>query len=330
MQDIRFPKILKVEVFFSPKADIDTNAWVGAIFRNGFLYATSLVQTGQGNSLFDAICQCPLDSRHPLHKHYTGGFPKPFVIDCRTISKGQTGKRFRIKAGRIYSFSLNIFGEHCVYKDSYIDAVRIFVERGIGTPKVPMTLLDVKSAVYDFTTLSDFRCFMNSEEGESGATLSSNPEESEVCFTFLTPVSLVQPAVSRYSEKAFQDKMNGFPSFYQIVRSLFYRLVSLEILYGKEKPDCGMDEIDEYVNSNLGASVRAVLTDARISKYLVISTRKKDAGFVYKMSGYIGSLSFSNVSSEYLPLLEWGEFAGVGNDISYGLGLYKADFNVKF
>lgn len=325
MQDIRFPKILKVEVFFSPKADIDTNAWVGAIFRNGFLYATSLVQTGLGNSLFDAICKCPLDSMHPLYKHYTGGFPKPFVIDCRTIAKGQTGKRFRIKAGRIYSFSLNIFGEHCVYKDSYIDAARIFVERGIGTPKVPMTLLGINVTDHDFTTLADFSCFKQSKEDDGSVAENSDTEGAEVCFNFLTPVSLLRSGGAGFSEKAFQDKMNGFPSFYQIVRSLFYRLVSLEILYGKEKSDWGMDEIDEYVNSNLDASVRAVLTDARIRKYLVISTRKKDADYVYKMSGYIGSLCFSNVASEYLPLLEWGEFAGVGNDISYGLGLYKAD-----
>lgn len=298
---------------------------MGAVFRNGFLYATSLVYVSKSLSLFDVICKCPLDSSHPLYRHYIGGFPKPFIIDCRTISKGQTGKVFRLKAGKTYNFSLHIFGTHCKYKDSYIEAVRIFLERGIGTPKVAMTFDGVKTTVPEISSFSNFHCFKRLIKNEGIATIDLNKKEMEVCFFFITPVSLFQHENINFSENAFQDKMNGFPSFYQIIRSLFYRLVSLEILYGTEMHDLSVNEIDDFINSNLGTAVRAVLTDVRIRKYSVISTRKKNTDFVYKMSGYIGSISFSNVSSMYLPLIEWGEFAGIGNDISYGLGLYRTE-----
>lgn len=41
------------------------------------------------------------------------------------------------------------------------------------------------------------------------------------------------------------------------------------------------------------------------------------------MNGYCGELVFGNVESRYYPVLEFASSLGVGNDISYGLGMYE-------
>lgn len=72
--------------------------------------------------------------------------------------------------------------------------------------------------------------------------------------------------------------------------------------------------------------MKSNLIEAKIKKYSIISTRKKNTNFVYKMSGFIGSLTFSNIDTKYIPILRLGEIVGIGNKISYSLGMYKIKY----
>ena len=54
---------------------------------------------------------------------------------------------------------------------------------------------------------------------------------------FHTPTSLYQVKEKVQPEFSYQHEMNGFPSFYQLVRSMVYRWVALSMLYGTDPLD---------------------------------------------------------------------------------------------
>ena len=53
-------------------------------------------------------------------------------------------------------------------------------------------------------------------------------------------------------ELSYQHKMNGFPSFYQIVRSMTYRWASLSMLYGDDPSESNMKDFEKAGASGFG------------------------------------------------------------------------------
>lgn len=312
MPQMMFPEILRLEISFTSAADINMDAWCGAVLRNNFLYAASLVETDGRRSLFDIISECPLDACHPMYGHFSGGFPKPFLFDIRSLCHGQGYSSFRISAGNVYTFGLNIIGSHMRYYEYYLRAVVQAFGRGIGHPRHQLILCDVNKCG---PVAGGVYCPVTGEDNRLGV--------ADAAFTLHTPMSLCQPEKRGSSARTYQDKMNGFPSFYQIVRSLHYRMATLNMLYGEGLNGWDADALADFAGDCALCAGRAELQEAKICKCTMTSTRKKGIREVYKMCGYAGKMKFSGVYKTFIPLLKWGEMAGVGDDIGYGLGQYS-------
>lgn len=306
---INLLKFQKIKFRFAPEHDIRINAWPGAVIRNKFLYACSKVETDGGKSLFQRFKDCPLPADHPLFRRFSSGFPKPFLIDCRPLSAGQSGKSCSLRAGKAYEVEVVLLGSHTGLTNPYIQSMQLCLDRGWEHNGYPLQLLATEVATID--------------------NLSYPPTATPVSDTGMrvslrldTPLSLLSARrQEKNTPRSFQDKMNGFPSFYQIIRSLLFRALTLDLLYGECQP-IDQDRLDEIVEREAAEATLALLERADVRNYHVISTRKAHAESVYRMSGYVGNLVFENVHPKYVPLLQWGGNAGVGNDISFGLGLY--------
>ena len=128
---------------------------------------------------------------------------------------------------------------------------------------------------------------------------------------------------SKKSVEGYQGKLNNFPSFYQFMRSLTYRLVTLCILYAECRRFDTRDEMDNRIEQWISSSVEAILLRADIQYERLLSTPKTDNDTLYSMGGYTGRLIFGDVPSVFFPVLSEGSTFGVGGEINYGLGQYE-------
>jgi len=298
----------RLRVRFFASVEVADRYWIGAVLRNRFLHAADSVTDSQGISLRRIIDTLPLPDNHFLYRQLKGGFPKGFFLDCSDLPFDYKG--FCFEADRIYTFSIVLIGNMNEYKPMYMDAVKKMLGSGFGHPVVPMTVVDII------------------EEEHSVAPLYEYSEESvDLQLVFKTPVCLVR--VSKEGGGGFQNKLNNFPSFYQFMRSLMYRLVTLSILYGGSRRFESLDEMEEWIEQSISSSYQAMLLRANLFYMRLLGTPKVGDNTVYSMGGYSGRLIFGNVPAALLPVLHAGAQVGVGADINYGLGQFCFDYKVK-
>lgn len=311
-------------VRFYPQKDIRMNTWIGAVFRNDFLHAARAVKNPQGQTLYDLLSQLPLPDSHPYYKQLCGGFPKGFVWDISGIP--HTHKDFTLERGHIYTATFRLIGRMTEYTVPCCMAIERFCERGFGHPFVPLHLMDIcetgeqkDSLLYNdatgfLSTMPDSPCLMKA--------LPNDTEPATIELRTLTPVCLMKLRNSG-TDSGYQEKLNGFPSLYQWIRTSAYRLYYLSMLYGKDFTPIDHTELDAGIENYLLKTREAFLIHAGLHYRKLHSTPKKELnGQVYGMDGYEGTLTFKNVHAAYLPLLRFMSHLGVGNDINYGLGLY--------
>ena len=65
----------------------------------------------------------------------------------------------------------------------------------------------------------------------------------------------------------------------------------------------------------------AFLIYANIRYAKLYSTPKKARDNIYVFGGYVGKLTFADVSDMYIPIVRMISYLGIGNDINYGLGM---------
>lgn len=275
--------------------------WIGAVLRNRFLYAAEEVKDEQGISLRQLIDTLPLPEGHFLYGQLQGGFPKGFLFDCSQLPCRTPG--FALEANRVYTFSLILTGKWIDSKALFMMAIKRMMEGGFGHPVVPMTLVDMR------------------EEEVCHATPSTGHESIDLELQFNTPVCLIhQP---KGSGNGFQNKLNNFPSFYQLVRSLAYRVVTLSMLYNNGEGPDSREQMEEWIEQYTEAAVQAVLLRAELHYEKCRSTPRKGKDSIYSMEGYTGRLAFGNVPARFLPLLALGTTLGAGAHINYGLGQFR-------
>ena len=146
------------------------------------------------------------------------------------------------------------------------------------------------------------------------------PSDATIQLDFMTPINLFRQRVKKTTELSYQDKLNGFPSFYQFMRSLVYRVSTLDLLYGNQPGEGGWSEME--IDQFLQASSLVQLQQANVQSKKVRGTPKQGRNHLYVMEGYQGQLVWQQVSSLYLPLLAFGTGLLVGNQVQYGLGAY--------
>ena len=292
----------RLEIRFFAEREVRMAHWVGAVLRNNFLCAAENVCNGNGVSLRQLIEKLPLPENHFLYKQLAGGFPKGFLFDCSGLPYDSPG--FVFEAGRVYSVVLVLVGKCTEYRELFAEAVRRMLANGFGHPVVPMTLVNM-------TEMGALR----------PSSVSTGDESVNVELSFLTPVCLTH--LPKEGGNGFQNKLNNFPSFYQFMRSLLYRLATLAVLYADADLFANRQQMDEWIERQTVFSMRALLLRADLRYEKRYSTPKKDCSGVYTMAGYTGRLVFGNVSAACLPVLAFASALGVGGNINYGLGSFR-------
>lgn len=318
----------KLTIRFYLEDDIRMDAWPGAVFRNNFLYAAESILDDHGKSLRQKMDCIPLQGNHPYYKQLSGGFPKGVVFDCSALP--DTGGKLLLEKNHIYTIYLIIIGTYIDYYFQLIDALFNMFARGFGYPMTASTVLDISEATYDS------QCAILYSEGcnylnkvshpirlsDYYERLDSSDKKATLSFHFLTPVSLTHSHSKVNGEISYQDKLNAFPSFYQFMRSVIYRLMTLNMLYGNEQTVVDKQTAEAEISAFLEAATDAFLVKANIYLKRLSGTPKKGQASVYIMSGYKGMLTWGNVDPTFIPLLRFASYLGVGNDINYGLGTF--------
>lgn len=292
----------RIDIRFFSDECVKMKYWIGAVLRNRFLYAADSVLDEHGVSLRQTIDTLPLPKSHFLYEQFRGGFPKGFLFDCSNLPYEAPG--FTLEANRIYTFSLILIGNNIAYKPMFITAIRRMMKEGFGQPMVPMNLIDItEQEICHLQTMPDDKHTLDLE------------------ILFKTPISLLPPP--KESSNGYQNKLNNFPSFYQFMRSLVYRIVSLDLLYTDQHRIDSREQMEEWIERYIRPSVRAMLLQADLRYEKRWSTPKTESENIYLMGGYTGSLAFGNVPAQFLPLLVFASSLGIGADINYGLGWFQ-------
>jgi hypothetical protein len=315
------------------------DAWPGAIIRNNLLYAAEQIKIEANLSLREKINQCPLNENHPLYKELVNGFPKGYLI---AMSDGYQAEAI-IKKGELFCFSLYLIGSLSDYYYAFIEAIQWMCDQGLGHPIVPFALVDI--CENGATTAVETRRAPSLHLLRMGTTDMSNQliypisyadfqsiqahkDEKVIEIKYLTPTILFKPVNKKNKTISYQDKSNGFPSAYQLIRSVLYRMFKLTILYAHpNEPDVAkelMDNIEELVDDATNLS----LISADIQKVTLQNTLKKETENKMPLSGYVSIQRYEGYFNRFLSALRFMEALGVGNEVVYGLGRYKVEFSV--
>jgi hypothetical protein len=303
MEEINKPELSykQVQVQFVPERDMHLNAWIGAVLRNNFLVNASRVFADDGLSLYHHIEEFTVAPDNPYYSQLAGGFPKGVWLDCRELA--DVGGE--LYAGHVYSFSIIMMGWCMRFADLAVQSVARMLNDGIGHPKVRAHIVDVVGLDDDRSTVCSSEFVL-----QPGA-----PSSATVEIVFETPVCLFRRRSKKDSSVSYQDKLNGFPSFYQLLRSAVSRANTLGMIYGNGPL---VDDVDEF----LARASDVYLSSANLHYTKLHSTPKKGRSSVYVMDGYIGSTVWSDVPTAYLPILAFATGISIGYNIPFGLGAY--------
>lgn len=310
-----------LDIRFYPSDTIQMPYWIGAVLRNRFLFAASQVKGSEGKTLLEWLDELPIPENHPCYKILTGGFPKGYWFDCTTLPSGH--KDFTLEKERIYTFSLMIVGNLNRLVPLFMEAIQKMCDDGLGYPLIPLSLIDIRerggSLIYAGEGMP---CRPLSHPVKWHYAGTPAGRDLSLTLRLKTPVSLVSRNRKAKGSQGYQSRMNQFPSFYQFMRSVVYRLLTLNMLYINADAVASAEEIEAFVSD----ATDAQLLRANIRYVTRNSTPRKGSDHVYTMGGYCGLLSFGQVANHYIPLLLLGSFTGVGNDINYGLGQFEVNY----
>lgn len=311
--------------------DIQISGWIGAMLRNNFLYAAEFIHVEEENiSLRELISMFPLTKSHFLCKELENGFPAPFVLSMHSHIN-LSGPVTFISRGEIVFFSMILIGHFAEYFKYFLLAVEKMCRLGMGNPQSRFLLVDIteqslegednllmtgenivnKTLLYP-VSLQDF-------------ILNKADKEKQIKIIYKTPVSLFKLNPGKKSIASYQDKQNGFPSFYQLIRSLSYRLLKLFALYQFPEDHAIVKSIQESLEEYIEKAVIPVLCRSDIEFITIKSTPRKDRNDRILFSGYVGELVFSGNYNYYLPLLRFMQDLGVGDNVVYGMGRYEVE-----
>jgi len=305
--------------------------WSGAVIRNNLIYASRQIQIKENKTLENIINEVTLNEDHPLYKELNNGFPKGYILAFPELT-GQQQDGMHINKGELFIFSLILIGRMVQYRFKFFEAVQRMCEHGLGYPIQSFKLVDIsennpkgphrlvvagketiESELHFPVSLSDYARFQ------------ASGNQHRLLIQYLTPVCLYKqhPKIDR--RQSYQDKCNGFPSFYQLVRSAAYRLLKLTILYLSPEDSELPEQLNEYIEEYIENASVPVLTQCNIQRITPQNTLKKEAPNRMTLSGYIGEQVYEGLFNHYLPLLGFMEELGVGNEVVYGMGRYEVE-----
>lgn len=324
----------RLEVRIVATCDGFWKAWPGAVIRNNLLYACANVCVRKDLSLLDVLERFPLEETHPLYKNLTGGFPKGLVIKLGPeLSDAYESRRF-IRRGEMLSFSLLLVGNHAVYYKYYIEALRQMCGRGLGHPMESFNLVDICER-HPFSGIRQIASgtAKKVEKLQMPVTYGDFARfgcVSDLVISFQTPVLLHENRPGKTGNSGYQGKLNGFPSYYQFVRSAAFRSLKLAALYVYPEDIAYCREAYECINEYLERACIPLLQKAALERISLVGTPKEGEKKPMLFHGYIGEIAYSDRTSDYRQMLLYMQELGVGNDTIYGLGQYRIDHWEKY
>lgn len=302
-----------ITVTFKVMEKIHMNHWIGAVFRNRFLYCADNIYDDYGIPLRKLLDECPLDDQHFLYSQVAGGFPKGYLFKYPDILCQSND--FELIPDKEYSFTIVLVGKLMAYCHLFIETAATLCKKGIGYPMTELHIIDIN--VDNPISYADRQNFCRSDNVN---------RETTVKIRFNTPVNLY--SASSTISNGYQNKLNNMPTFYQFIRSVAYRLTTLNILYCNEDCFHDKDEMDIYIDEFTNCASQAKLLEAQLKFVTRLSTPKKGKSSLYRFSGYTGHFTFDNVDDKLYRLLLFAEKLGVGANINYGLGCYTV-YSIK-
>lgn len=321
----------RLEVSVFPEERVEFEGGLGAVLRNNLLYAAGHVMTEDHVSLLEVIDRLNVPEDHFLHKSLKDGFPKGFALFV-VSPENIYASHCVLRPNQALVFSIVLIGRLSAYYKNFIEAVKAMCTRGFGQNMVHFHLDSIcekdiagrshRVAVAHSDVIAPLRypvCLQDFEEEKFGCV------EKIIRLQLKSPVALTSFSRKRSKGSTYQDKLNGFPSFYQFVRSAIYRCFSLSVLYQAlpEPEVCwqAQDDIDAY----LEATASALLLRADIRRVSMHGSKRNDDKGRITLSGYVGELTFGGDFSKYIALLLFMQDLGLGNDTVYGLGHYRVE-----
>lgn len=303
-------KFIRICLKFTPVSDLSQKAWVGAAVRNRFLHASERVDLPEGCSLREKLDRFSLPEDHFMYKQLCGGFPKGYVIDVSGMAEARNS--FELNVGRTYRIDILLLGSLMPLQPYVVSALQAMLSDGLGDPPTPLLLQEIK--VGKPVSLRNF-------------AKRNFTAPVTVKLYLKTPVSLFKPSRGQVSS-GYQSKLNGFPSFYQWMRTAAYRLATLTLLYSDSRlPDItDSQQWERSIDDLVSSASEAWLIEANLKYRTLRSTPKEGADNVYVMSGYMGSLTFSGISPFLVSILGMMSQLCIGNDVNFGFGRYEAVF----
>lgn len=314
----------------TPKDDVRFDAWLGAVLRNNLLYAAEQIVIPEENiSLYQYMNRFTLEKKHPLYKELNNGFPLPYYLFLH-CPVNIANKETSVKKNEIISFSLMLIGSTANYFQHFIEALRFMCSRGFGIEMTPFELLDV----YEVSKKGEKRLLAVSNENIANKLSypisisnftgeEASGKSSRIAINFESPVCLIKPKDKDDNASGYQEKLNAFPSFYQLARTAAYRFTKLNILYACPDDLEISENIEEKIEEYLYDAAKLTLESAEIKHISLQSSKREGTEIRIPLRGYVGNLVFKGKYEKYLPLLKFMEQLGVGHELTYGLGKYE-------
>lgn len=301
------------------------DVWPGVILRNNLLFAAEKEKIKESSlSLRAVLDKLPIDESHPQYHELKNGFPRAYIVRMQSHNEiHQT--RYYIEKGEQITIDLILIGYLSVFYPSFFKAVELMCARGLGKETQPFAFTGIRQLAphelgTPFSTIS--------RPSPDSGLLAYPISYSHFAFglqnklvtieiTLHTPLNLLKQNAKKQTAGSYQNKLNSFPSLYQLLRAAINRYNKLNLLYSSyESP---FDDIDSF----LEPSGKAILQSANIELIKIKGTPCDDNRLL--LMGYVGKLRFMNCSERYLPLLRFMQHLGVGNGVVYGMGQFSID-----
>lgn len=317
----------ELEICISATQNVEIDGWLGAVLRNNLIFAAEKIIISNIISLRNIINTPPIAETHPLHSKLKGGFPKGYVINL--LSHQKATSKCSLTNGETIRFSIVLVGNFSRYYIEFILAIEQMCKNGMGHPKAAFYLDTISERLSNGThyiwpnnwqqslpslqTPIRITDFMNNK---------FNDEENEIEIHYPVPLNLYNNTFKK-KKLSESERMNGFPGFYQFVRSLADRMTKLTALYiYPNNPSFSLDA-EACIDSFIEYATSVTLSSAQLNLVNLYSTPKTGTSDRLRFTGYIGKVCFCGFFNYYIPLLLFARHVGAGYNTVYGLGQYE-------
>jgi len=295
--------------------------WSGGLIRNNLLKAALKVKLELSErqlepTLFDFIEESRIEDIHPFYNEFKEGHPKGNIL-LPQIPNQKFGKIY-LQKGDSFTFQLTLVGIYNDFLSQFIKAIKIMCCEGIGSPRVPLTLKTVSEIDED-----QQRHMIKTDRTENvrkpkyrirfSDFSKAEFEKTRLMLYFQTPTLITRE----------KDEYTGSFTFYQIMKSLTERALTLSHLYCSSTLELftrDRSALEKFLEPSKHLQVRKT---NMFWHYFTQPKSKQDEPL--KLTGATGWITFEGKFNRYVPLLLFCEALHLGRNITYGCGKYSIE-----